>query len=103
MHTLSLQKQFSSRSINDDGYELVDYEDHNVIIEYLANAHELRIACTVILLVSIQVACKLIPTTPSGIVIAPLYGIIAPTHDFTKYNRERAPLGLGVSLIYIDM
>ena len=48
-------------------------------------------------LYNIQVVCKLIPTTPSGTVIAPLYGIIAPTHDFTKYNRERAPSGLDVS------
>ena len=45
----------------------------------------------------IQVVCKLIPTTPSGTVIAPLYGIIAPTHDFTQYNKERAPAELGVS------
>ena len=45
-----------------------------------------------------QVVCKLIPTTPSGTVIAPLYGIIAPTHDFTKHNQERALSGMDVSL-----
>lgn len=47
-------------------------------------------------ILSIQVVCKLIPTTPSGTVIAPLYGIIAPTHDFTAYNQDRASSGLSV-------
>ena len=37
-------------------------------------------------------------TTLSGTVITPLYGIIPPRHDFTRYNRERATSGAAVSL-----
>ena len=35
-------------------------------------------------------------TAMSGPAIALLYGIIAPSHDFTKYNRERASSGVAV-------
>ena len=69
----------------------MDYEDQNVCI---GQCHELRKICHTLM----QVVCKLIPTTPSGTVIAPLYGVIAPTHDFTKYNRERVSSELAVSM-----
>lgn len=35
-----------------------------------------------------------------GSAFAPLYGIIAPSHDFTKYNRERVSSGVAVSPYY---
>ena len=34
--------------------------------------------------------------TTSGPAITPLYGITAPSHDFTKYNIERASSGVAV-------
>ena len=39
---------------------------------------------------------RTVTTTLSVPEIAPLYGIIAPNHDFTEYNRERASSGVAV-------
>ena len=46
----------------------------------------------------VQVVCTLMTT--SGPAIAPLYGITAPSHDFTKYNMERASSGVAVRQQY---
>ena len=53
-------------------------------------------ACT-----NAQVACKLIPTTPSGTVIAPLYGIIAPTHDFKKVQQGESTIRIGCKSVVL--
>ena len=51
------------------------------------------------MLVGKNLMFQVVPTetkTESGPVIAPLYDVIAPSHDFTKYNRGRALSGVAV-------
>ena len=64
----------------------MDYEDRNVMPQYLANAYELKIFIMVMILYPGCMQAN--PNHSIWNSDCTLYGIIAPTHNFTKFSKE---------------
>ena len=64
----------------------MNYEDCNVMSQYLANAYELKIFIMVMILYPDCMQANPNHSIRNG--DCTLYGIIAPTNNFTKFSKE---------------